>query len=414
MVEKGTSYPHEQQIAAALAEELDQVAPRRGLWPSIQAEVQRRQRQRKWWRLPPFGPPVMISGQALTLRLTGISLGSVAVVLLLAWLVLLPPGQNPFQDVLARNAKDYWYASTSEPVTESGAASYAAFFQNTGDNPIIHTDHNSLCSFGVDVDTLSYTEGRDLVLNAGRLPEPGSVRLEGFINSFDHGYQPPTEGPFAIYTEGAPSPFGGQNQWLLRIGLQARTAGAVASAPDSPGMSPVIARNVKAWVEFNPEVVSTYRQMGYEFQRVPYDDFLSSTLVAEEVRAGHSVTALFEVSFREGFREDFREGAQRRIATVHAEYQDPEPDAEQEIMREFNSPDLGLTFEQTTPYFQRDAAVAEYAEVLRESHWAQDSDLEQVQALAQQISALLPDDPAVAEFAELVALAEQVAAKNAS
>ena len=411
MTEKRNYNPEDQQIAAALAEKLDGVAPRRDLWPSIQAELSRRQqKQRKWWQVPYIGPLVNIGGHAPALRLTSISVGSVAVVLLLAWLVLLPPGQDPFQDVLARNVRGYWYDYASGPVAGSGAVTYAAFFQSTGDNPIINTDHNQLCSFAVNVDTMSYAEGRDLVLSAERLPDAASVRLEGFINFFDHGYQPPTEGPFAIHIEGAPSHFGGENQWLLRIGLQARDAGAGESAPDSSGMSPVIARNVKAWVEFNPQVVSTYRQLGYEYQRVAYDDFPTSTMIADEVRAGHSVTALFEVSFREGFPE----GAQGRIATVHTKYQDPATNAEREIMRGFNSSDLGLTFEQTTPYFQRDAAVAEYAEVLRESHWAQESGLEHVQALAQRVSASLPNDPAVTEFADLVARAEQVARKNAS
>ena len=419
MLEKGTPYPDEKQIAEALAEELDGVAPRRDLWPSIQAELLRRQeKHRKWWQLPPFGPPEMLSGQALALRLTGVSLGSAAIVLLLAWLVLLPLGQNPSQDLLARNVQGYWYDYASGPITESGAVSYAAFFQSTGDNPIIDTSHNYLCSFGIDVDTMSYAKGRELVLNAGRLPDPASVRLEGFINSFDHGYQSPTEGAFAISIEGAPSPFGGENQWLLRIGLRARTAGAGESPLNSPAIPPIVARNVKARVEFNPQVVSSYRQLGYEFPRVAYDDFLASTLMAEEVRAGHSVTALFEVSFWEEPQEEsgegLPEGAQGRVATVRAEYQDPDLGAEQEIKLGFHSPDLGQTFEQTTPYFQRDAAVAEYAEVLRDSHWAQDGGLEQVRALAQRVSALLPDDPAVAEFAELVARAEQVAAKDAS
>ncbi len=84
MVEKGTHYPDEQQIAAALTEELDAVAPRRDLWPSIQAEVLRQQeKQRKWWQVPPFGPPVMLSGHAPALRLTGVSLGPMDAVLLL-------------------------------------------------------------------------------------------------------------------------------------------------------------------------------------------------------------------------------------------------------------------------------------------------------------------------------------------
>ncbi|MEE8159469.1 MAG: von Willebrand factor type A domain-containing protein, partial [Dehalococcoidia bacterium] len=388
----------------------EDITPRRDLWPLIQAELPRHQQKRKRWQLPPFGPLFMHGGHDPALRLTGISLGSVAVVLLLAWLVLLPPGQNPSQYLLARNARAYWYDYTSGPVTESGADTYAAFFQSTGDNPIIYTDHNNLCSFGVDVGTRSYAETRNLVISAGRLPEPGSVRLEGFINSFDHGYQPPTEGLFAIHIEGAPSPFGGENQWLLRIGLQARTAGAAESAPDSPGIPPVIARNVKAWVDFNPEVVSSYRQLGYEYRRVPYDDLPTSSLVAEEVRAGHSVTALFEVSLREGFWE----GAQGRIATVHTKYQDPDTNAEREIMPEFNSTDLELIFEQTTPYFQRDAAVAEYAEVLRESHWAQGSGLADVEAMVQQLNDLFPGDRQVAEFAELVRQSEDIDAMNAS
>ena len=114
MTEKGTSYTDEQQITAALAEELGQVVPRRDLWPSIQTEVLRQQgKHRKWWQVPPFGPLVMLRGHTPALRLTGISLGSVAVVLMLAWLILLPPGQNLSQDLLARNVRGYWYDHAS-------------------------------------------------------------------------------------------------------------------------------------------------------------------------------------------------------------------------------------------------------------------------------------------------------------
>ena len=48
-----------------------------------------------------------------------------------------------------------------------------------------------------------------------------------------------------------------------------------------------------------------------------YEDIPTSTMIADEVGAGHGVTALFEVSFREGFRE----GVQRRVAAVQTEYQ---------------------------------------------------------------------------------------------
>ena len=407
MLENRTPYVDEQQITAALKEKLDGVAPRQDLWPLIQAELLRRQQKhRKWWQIPPFGPLVMLGGYVQSLRLTRVSLGSAALALLAAWLVLLPPWANPSQDALARNARDYWYDKASGPVAESGAVTYAAFFHNTGDNPIINTAHNNFCSFSVDVDTMSYAQARDLVINARSLPDPGSVRLEGFINSFGHGYQPPTEGPFAIYIEGAPSPFGGENQWLLRIGLQARTTGTMESAPNSTGLPPVIARNVKAQVEFDPAVVISYRQLGYEYQRVPYDDFLTINMVASEIRAGHSVTALFEVSLREG--------AQGRAATVHTEYQDLDTDDAKELIREFNTTEFGANLEDTTPYFQRDAVVAQYAEVLRESHWAQGSSLEEMQVLVQKVKALFPGDRLVAEFAELVKQSVVIAAMNTS
>ena len=80
----------------------------------------------------------------------------------------------------------------------------------------------------------------------------------------------------------------------------------------------------------------------------------------------------------------------------------------QEISREFHRSELTVVFEQASPRFQLDAAVAEYAEILRESYWAQDSGLEQVKVLAQRVKGLLAGDPDVAEFAGLVDRAERI------
>ena len=80
----------------------------------------------------------------------------------------------------------------------------------------------------------------------------------------------------------------------------------------------------------------------------------------------------------------------------------------QEISREFDRSELTTVFEEASPRFQLDAAVAEYAEILRESYWAQDSSLEQVKVLAQRVKGLLAGDPDVAEFAGLVARAERI------
>ena len=54
-------------------------------------------------------------------------------------------------------------------------------------------------------------------------PDPDSVRVEEFVNYFDQGYSPPEDRAFAIHVDGGPWPFGGNNHWLMRVGLQGKT-----------------------------------------------------------------------------------------------------------------------------------------------------------------------------------------------
>ena len=196
----------DRHIEKALAEELDRVGPRRDLWPSIQGEVSRRQQKRRWRWLDFFGVVVALGSPAPAIRLTGIGIGAVAISMF-AWLLLSQPWMsNPV--VFARHAGDYW-----------GQGGYDAFFAREGVNPAIDTTHNNFCRFAVDVDTVSYTVAWQLVVD-GRLPDPDSVRVEEFINHFDQGFGPPADDPFAVQIEGAPSPFGGEGRWLIRVGLQ--------------------------------------------------------------------------------------------------------------------------------------------------------------------------------------------------
>ena len=276
--------------------------------------------------------------------------------------------------------------------TASSSPSYDAFFQREGVNPFVDTAHNTICRFAVDAGTASYIAAQRLVMD-GHLPDPDSVRVEEFINYFGQGFEPPAEDAFAIHIEGAPSPFGRENQWLIRVGLQGR----VTEAEERQ----VIARSVEAWLKFNPKVVSSYRQLGYEYRRVSYDDILISTMVAGEVAAGHSVAALYEV--------EFHQGAEGHAATAHIRYEDPDTGDVRETSREFYKSEFSTALEEASPRFLRDAAVAEYAEVLRGSYWARGSRLETVRRLAQRVSRLLPDDPDVAEFVDLVTQAERIA-----
>ena len=90
-----------------------------------------------------------------------------------------------------------------------------------------------LSTFGVDVDTGSYTLARRLIRD-GERPEVDLVRVEEFVNFFDYPSLPdPTDAhPFSVAMEGAPSPFGDDpQQYLLRVGLQGRTPSPAERQP---------------------------------------------------------------------------------------------------------------------------------------------------------------------------------------
>lgn len=56
-----------------------------------------------------------------------------------------------------------------------------------------------------------------------------------------------------------------------------------------------VAKDVKVQVEFNPDLVSSYRLIGYENRAIDDDDFDDDEVDAGEIGAGHQVTALYEL-----------------------------------------------------------------------------------------------------------------------
>ena len=466
----------------------------------------------------------------------------------------------------------YW-PSTGGTDTVNDAPYDATFFKHYGVNPFIDTEDDHLSTFAMDVDTASYTVMRRFIRD-GYLPDPEAVRVEEFVNFFEHGYEPPEDDAFAIHVEGSPSPFGGANHWLMRVGLQGRIVssedrkdaslifvidvsgsmaredrlglvkrslgllvnelrptdevgivvygsrgrvllepasgankGAIMEAIDalSPegatnaaeglvlgyemaarkvdperitrvillsdgvanvgntgsgsilnlirgyveegvtlstvgfgmgnyndilmeqlandgngtyayvdtlsearrifvenltGTLQVIALDSKIQVDFNPEMVSRYRLLGYENRRVNDEDFRNDAVDAGEVGAGHSVTALYELKLHTDVSGP--------LATVFIRYQDPDTHEVEETSRSFDRAELSREFEDSSPRFQLAAAVAEYAEILRESYWAQSGSLEDVLTMAERVRGLLAEDSDVAEFVNLVTQARLI------
>ena len=145
------------------------------------------------------------------------------------------------------------------------------------------------------------------------------------------------------------------------------------------GTLQVIARDAKVQVEFNPQVVSRFRLLGYENRRLDHEDFRNDDADGGEIGSGHSVTALYEIKLHEG--------ALGQLATVFIRHEDPDTRQVTEISEDIFAAELAAAFEEASPEFQLVAAIAEFAEILRDSFWAQEGSLE---AVHQVIEGILP------------------------
>ena len=165
----------------------------------------------------------------------------------------------------------------------------------------------------------------------------------------------------------------------------------------------VIAKDAKVQVEFNPQVVSRFRLLGYENRRLDHEDFRDDDADGGEIGSGHSVTALYEIKLHEG--------TTGQMATVFIRHEDPDTHRVSEINDEIFTIELKDTFEEASPEFQLAATVAEFAEILRESYWAREGNLA---AVSQSLKGIAPQIPnaSVDELMNLVSQATRFKALN--
>ena len=99
------------------------------------------------------------------------------------------------------------------------------------ENPFRKVVREPLSTFGIDVDTASYSNVRRF-LRQGSLPPRDAVRIEEMVNYFSYAYGAPSgEDPVAVLMELARAPWK-QEHLLLRIGIQAE---AIDPAERPPG-----------------------------------------------------------------------------------------------------------------------------------------------------------------------------------
>jgi len=178
----------------------------------------------------------------------------------------------------------------------------------------------------------------------------------------------------------------------------------------------LIARDTKVQVEFNPELVSAYRLLGYENRAIADQDFRDDIVDAGEIGAGHRVTALYELvlagsalptvegapvptsgatysGVREVAAEDLVEVKVRYkhvdAGTTDAALEVASSLAPSAIASELAGADLDLTWA---------SAIAAFCEVLKGSPYAASVDLDALDAI---FAAQAERDDARAEFYDL-------------
>ena len=169
------------------------------------------------------------------------------------------------------------------------------------------------------------------------------------------------------------------------------------------GTLQLIAKDAKVQVDFNSQVVSRFRLLGYENRRLDHEDFRDDKADGGEIGSGHSVTALYEIKLHEG--------ATGQLATVFIRHEDPDTRRISEINEEIFATQLNKTFEEASAEFQLAATVAEFAEILRESFWAQEGSLEAVSRSIDGIAPVIHNEQ-VNELRHLVSRATRFKASD--
>ncbi|KAA9134175.1 VWA domain-containing protein [Marinihelvus fidelis] len=157
-----------------------------------------------------------------------------------------------------------------------------------------------------------------------------------------------------------------------------------------------VARDVKIQVEFNPRVVREYRLVGYENRALAAEDFNNDRVDAGEIGAGHTVTALYELSLVNGGTpavDPLRYGQQGMPAPLNSEFDDELAF----VKLRYKAPGEDRSVLMSRPVFSRDrvedpadhsedfrfaVAVAGFSQLLRNNTAIADFDFDGVLALA--------------------------------
>ena len=185
------------------------------------------------------------------------------------------------------------------------------------------------------------------------------------------------------------------------------------------GTLQTIAKDVKIQVEFNPAAVAEYRLIGYENRLLRREDFNNDRIDAGEIGAGHTVTALYELTLNDSparlvdplryalpaGRVPATPAGSTELATVSLRFKAPDGGSS----RRLDHPVRRTAGEPASRDLEFAAAVAAFGQKLRGGEYLDGFSYRQIAQLA---AAARGDDADGyrSEFVSLVKLADSLAA----
>ncbi|MEM9332907.1 MAG: VWA domain-containing protein [Pseudomonadota bacterium] len=181
-----------------------------------------------------------------------------------------------------------------------------------------------------------------------------------------------------------------------------------------------IAKDVKLQVEFNPALVGEYRLVGYETRVLDREDFNNDKVDAGDIGAGHTVTALYEITppnsasalvdpLRYNAPETQFDGDASEYGFLKIRYKLPDSNTSSLITQVIDTGHAVQTVDAASQDSRFAASVAAFGQLLRGGQYTQDFDYDDVIELAQSGRGIDPFGYR-SEFINLVRLAKSAAA----
>jgi len=189
-----------------------------------------------------------------------------------------------------------------------------------------------------------------------------------------------------------------------------------------------IAKDTKIQIEFNPDVVSEYRLIGYENRVLKREDFNNDNVDAGELGAGYRVTALYELSLassqsqlidplryqttKQPALSTSDKAASSELAFLRLRYKLPESNTSTLIEHPIYTRTIKYNLDTTSIDFRFAASVAAFGQLLRGGQYTGAFQYQNVLSLARNSKG---EDPFGyrGEFIRLVNLADSLASRPA-